>query len=887
MDQTIKIKNFNEYIKLHECPEIESTHNTLNKSYKFIDADTQTFMEKYIDVIESNPDIELNFMEKSNEHCVSLLTVVIKIETLKDWRQYTTEDIEKIIEATNDFINDTFDVTEEQLKTIVLEKDRPTIKTGNTYIDGFKIYYPYLPLKKEYRYYVLNHLISLMNIDNDAFLYGVKRSNNDIFDISVIKKNGLIMYGSTEYGGVYNATLTYNAYMNKNDNTYSFEDLVHLLSNQQYDEDASYELIDSDLQNNVQEVYDTMNEKYVMSEVESEMTDYSYSEEEIISEFDLPKDRPKKKTREDLKNIAISQKICGGILSIKRLLDINMWSRIGYALHSVDESLYVDFVNFSIRGKNKMSLQEKKDMCVKIWKDAENFENFYSIETLRHWAKIDNPKKFYEMLFKINEDIIENTKTQQHVDIAKVVYELYKDRFVCVNIEKKKWYEFQNHKWVIVQSAYTLENLISDELRQMFITFWHEKVGEHLKSGDGKYGDAQYKQHNTIQKTFEKLGDVKFRSCVISACSNLFFDGEFQKKLDSNVYLIGFKNGIYDLKEMCFRDGLPSDYVSMSVGYDWKTFNGDEPVFHKIDKFFSEIQVEQDMKNYVLTLIASIFRGIPDQKIHIWTGSGGNGKSAVVNLIQMIMGQYFGVVPITILTRKRGSSSGATPELADKFGKRLIIVQEPEHNDVIFVGVMKELSGKDTIQARPLYGDPFTYVPQFKWILTCNNLPNIPSSDDGTWRRLRATPFESKMVDANPVGPLQFLKDESLEEEFPKWTQAFMWLILTKYYKIYDEGVNGKKYKYVEPDKVKLFTKNYKMDTDIFMEFIETNIKKTDNRKDTVGFTYLYDIFREWYKSSYTNEIPNKKELQAYLKKADFELTKTNLLGAVMLGSMS
>ena len=112
-------------------------------------------------------------------------------------------------------------------------------------------------------------------------------------------------------------------------------------------------------------------------------------------------------------------------------------------------------------------------------------------------------------------------------------------------------------------------------------------------------------------------------------------------------------------------------------------------------------------------------------------------------------------------------------------------------------------------------------------------------------------------------------------------------LILTKYYKIYDEGVNGKKYKYVEPDKVKLFTKNYKMDTDIFMEFIETNIKKTDNRKDTVGFTYLYDIFREWYKSSYTNEIPNKKELQAYLKKADFELTKTNLLGAVMLGSMS
>ena len=191
MDQSIKIKNFNEYIKSYECSEIESTHNTSNKSYKFTDAVYQTFMEKYIDVIETYPDIELNFMEKSNEHCVSLLTIVIKIETSKDWRQYTIEDIEKIIETTNDFINETFDVREEQLKTIVLEKDKPTVKSGNIYIDGFKIYYPYLPLKKEYRYYVLNHLISLMNIDNDAFLYGVKRSNNDIFDISVIKKNGL------------------------------------------------------------------------------------------------------------------------------------------------------------------------------------------------------------------------------------------------------------------------------------------------------------------------------------------------------------------------------------------------------------------------------------------------------------------------------------------------------------------------------------------------------------------------------------------------------------------------------------------------------------------------------------------------------------------------
>ena len=68
----------------------------------------------------------------------------------------------------------------------------------------------------------------------------------------------------------------------------------------------------------------------------------------------------------------------------------------------------------------------------------------------------------------------------------------------------------------------------------------------------------------------------------------------------------------------------------------------------------------------------------------------------------------------------RTSSSNATPELADKVGKRLLVMNEPEHDDVVNAGIMKELTGQDRIMARPLYGKPFYYIPQFIPILPCN-----------------------------------------------------------------------------------------------------------------------------------------------------------------------
>ena len=175
-------------------------------------------------------------------------------------------------------------------------------------------------------------------------------------------------------------------------------------------------------------------------------------------------------------------------------------------------------------------------------------------------------------------------------------------------------------------------------------------------------------------------------------------------------------------------------------------------------------------------------------------------KSKIIRQYQLAFGDYCDVLPITMLTRKRGSSSAASPEVAKTKGKRFCVFQEPEDDDKINVGFMKELSGGDIIEARALFKEPIKFKPQFKLLLTCNKLPVIPANDNGTWRRLRVVAFESKFVDVpDPANPRQFIKDKYLDKKLESWKEAFMSILIERFKSYKVRGI-------VEPRKVIDFT---------------------------------------------------------------------------------
>ena len=82
-------------------------------------------------------------------------------------------------------------------------------------------------------------------------------------------------------------------------------------------------------------------------------------------------------------------------------------------------------------------------------------------------------------------------------------------------------------------------------------------------------------------------------------------------------------------------------------------------------------------------------------------------------------------------------------------GPRCGVYQEPGDDEVINVGIFKELTGNDSFMVRGLFQDPIEIKPQLKHWIATNDLPKITSDDGGTWRRIRVIQFPMKYVE-NP-----------------------------------------------------------------------------------------------------------------------------------------
>ena len=107
----------------------------------------------------------------------------------------------------------------------------------------------------------------------------------------------------------------------------------------------------------------------------------------------------------------------------------------------------------------------------------------------------------------------------------------------------------------------------------------------------------------------------------MSSCSLLFHDPKFYEKLDENVNLIGFENGVYDLENYEFREGLPEDYISFSTGINYTTYEENESVINDVHSFLSQVLPIPNVKDYVLKVLGSFLSGkTGEEKFHIWTG---------------------------------------------------------------------------------------------------------------------------------------------------------------------------------------------------------------------------------------------------------------------------
>jgi len=229
----------------------------------------------------------------------------------------------------------------------------------------------------------------------------------------------------------------------------------------------------------------------------------------------------------------------------------------------------------------------------------------------------------------------------------------------------------------------------------------------------------------------------------------------------------------------------------------------------------------------------------------------------------MMMGDYYCILPIALLTQKRAASNSAQAELERTRGRRFAIMQEPSDGEKINIGLMKELSGGDRIQCRGLFKEPIEFKPQFKMIMTCNELPEVPSDDGGTWRRIRVVDFSSKFKeDPDPNNPKEFMMDTELGEKFDRWADPFMSMIIENHKTTDLRNIK-------EPMEVRSATESYKKNNDVVGQFIDEKIVRDDTVERPVMLQSIHSTFRAWAGLNIPKgkKVPDRMQVRAYMEK--------------------
>ena len=127
---------------------------------------------------------------------------------------------------------------------------------------------------------------------------------------------------------------------------------------------------------------------------------------------------------------------------------------------------------------------------------------------------------------------------------------LFKELFACVGIKSQKWYRFQNHRWVEDDNGTSLRRNLSDKINHLFTA---RSLEEKVKAAEDDVNEAEKAKHIDNSAEFVRIA-IKLKMAaqknnIMKECSERFWDEELEEKLDSNQYLLGFKNGVYDFKQ--------------------------------------------------------------------------------------------------------------------------------------------------------------------------------------------------------------------------------------------------------------------------------------------------------------------------------------------------
>ena len=728
--------------------------------------------------------------------------------------KYTLQNVKDIVKEYFNILNTYFEVEPKQLKVYVQEKQCASLYRSKIK-DGVHLLFPHLLMSKEMQHFVRSKMLK------STVFEGMQLSNKieEVVDKAIIDSNCWLLYGSKKIESEsYKVThlFTFNKETNNITKLRLQDDIDYVklfaMRNKQTDPNVITTSDEFDAF-----VKDFNSKKLCTSQAKSNsVLDISY-------------------TSQDELQLAKSLVQC---LSESRAENYNDWINLGFALYNISSNLLDTWEQFSEKGSSY-----KSGECIKLWGKMKN--KGLTMGSLKHWAKLDNP----DMYAKIIENTILSTldicmrSDGTHGDISDVIAKYMKDKIIYDTKARSWFYVDETNKWKTDSEGSFIYKLCKTTICTLFCerSLYWTKMGQ--QSQDENQADMYHNNGKKMLDIALKLKNTTYVKHIIPQLKSIMSVDDFVEScLDSNIDILAFENCVYDLKLCTFRNIEPTDYISITTGYNYNE-KVDDQIVEEVTEIIKSMFTSEEMYGYVLDIITSLLLGKNlFQEFYIMTGTGSNGKSMLMNTIGQGFGGYAKKLNANTFT-KPSRSANETSELYNCKGVRFIYTEEPDTDDKLITSRLKELSGDSTIKTRGLYSHPIEYLPQFKIMICCNDIPRLSKVDGGIARRLRVIQFKYKFVD-NPDEKNPYHKeiDRSINSKFAdddRYKQAFAKIICDNW------AQNVKQMSSMcTPKEVTEASKSFVEECNEVLVYVTENYEITGNPDDTIPSRDLFNFFK-------------------------------------------
>jgi P4 family phage/plasmid primase-like protien len=263
---------------------------------------------------------------------------------------------------------------------------------------------------------------------------------------------------------------------------------------------------------------------------------------------------------------------------------------------------------------------------------------------------------------------------------------------------------------------------------------------EFLHKFVNKKGELNLKAKENAEAQLLKASAVSSMTrCLINSMAVPRYSlGEF----DAKEHIILCKNGVLDMTTGQLREAKNTDLLMNRCSVEWDESAKCPQFLEFLSQVFEENLSPKAMIKFMQQLFGySISGSTSEEKIFCHLGSGGNGKSKIMQALRALTGAYStGIEPEELISQKKGYSVKFERLGAKIEGKRIAIIDDLDVGGTWNEGFVKTLTAK-SVRCRAEYELSREAVNRCKFHLGLNVAPEPQAENIGIIRRLCIIPY--------------------------------------------------------------------------------------------------------------------------------------------------